>query len=61
MKNILVVEDESTMRKGLVQTLEEDGHRVAEAASAEQGLKIFNDNAIDIIVTDLLMPGMSGL
>lgn len=61
MPNILIVEDEPKMRRLLEISLGEDGHNVHTVQDAETGLKYFQREAVDLIVTDLKLPGMSGL
>jgi len=61
MPNILIVEDEPKMRRLLEITLGEDGHTVHIAPDAETGLKCFQREVIDLILTDLKLPGMNGL
>jgi DNA-binding NtrC family response regulator len=61
MSNILIVEDEPKMRRLLEISLGEDGHNVQTVQDAETGLKFLQRNGIDLIVTDLKLPGMNGL
>jgi len=61
MSNILIVEDEPRMRRLLEISLGEEGHTVHTAQDAEAGLKCFQREAIDLILTDLNLPGMNGL
>jgi DNA-binding NtrC family response regulator len=61
MPTILIVEDEPKMRRLLEITLGEDGHHVHTAADAETGLKCLRREPVDLVVTDLKLPGMSGL
>ncbi|HXB22219.1 MAG TPA: sigma-54 dependent transcriptional regulator [Candidatus Solibacter sp.] len=61
MPNILIVEDEPKMRRLLEISLGEDGHTVHIAAEAEAGLKCLRREVIDLVVTDLKLPGMNGL
>ncbi len=42
-------------------TLEFDGHTVLEASSGEEGLKMVRQHRPDLILLDVMMPGMSGL
>jgi PAS domain S-box-containing protein len=59
-KRILLVEDNELIRMTTSDMLEELGCSVFEAGSAEKALTILSDEQIDVIVTDLGLPGMSG-
>ena len=61
MPTILIVEDEPKMRRLLEISLAEDGHTVHTVQDAESGLKYFQRESADLIVTDLKLPGMNGL
>jgi DNA-binding NtrC family response regulator len=61
MANILIVEDEPRMRRLLEISLGEDGHNVQTAEDAEKGLASLRKNSVDLVVTDLKLPGMNGL
>src|SRR5215469_5290460 len=61
MPNILIVEDEPKMRRLMEISLAEDGHSVHTVQDAESGLKYFQRESTDLIVTDLKLPGMNGL
>jgi len=41
--------------------LEQAGHEVEEAADGESGLRLLDDHAIDLVVTDIIMPNIEGL
>lgn len=58
---ILVVDDEDTVRSVLSQVLTEDGYSVAEAASGEQALEVMYENTFELVISDIKMPGMTGL
>ena len=58
---ILVVDDEPQIRRSLQIGLEGKGYAVFTAARAEQALESIESHRPDVIVTDLLMPGMDGL
>jgi DNA-binding NtrC family response regulator len=58
---ILIVEDETKMRRLLELQLGEEGFAVHSAADAETGLQILVREKPDLVVTDLRLPGMSGL
>ena len=59
--NILVIDDEESMRAGCVQTLAEEGHRVQAVENGHLGLEMINKESFDVIVLDLKMPGMPGM
>jgi DNA-binding NtrC family response regulator len=59
--NILVAEDEELMRSILRQILSGEGYRVLTADSAETALEIFSGEEVDVVLTDIKMPGMDGL
>jgi CheY-like chemotaxis protein len=58
---ILVVDDDPSLRRVLQVQLEQDGYDVAVAASAQQTLSVLQLRHFDLVITDLKMPGMSGL
>lgn len=58
---ILVVEDEAKMRRLLELQLGEEGFSVHSAADAESGLQLLVREKPDLVVTDLRLPGMTGL
>lgn len=58
---ILVVDDEESVRMVLAQVLQEDGYSVTEAASAEQALELMNKETFCLVITDIVMPGMTGI
>lgn len=57
---ILIVEDDQDLREALVTTLELAKFRVREAANAEQALAKLAESPVDMVVSDVNMPGMSG-
>ena len=61
MPAILIVEDEAKMRRLLELNLGEDGFATFSAGDAEAGLKLVREHAIDLVLTDLKLPGMNGL
>lgn len=60
MARICVVEDDETIRALLVLQLRKDGHDVAEAHDGAVGLERITADRPHLVVTDLLMPVMSG-
>jgi CheY-like chemotaxis protein len=61
MKNILVVDDEPAVRSMIRNVLESDGYAVCEAVNGEAALRQLNGQPVDLIVTDLVMPGKNGI
>jgi len=58
---ILVIDDESAIRDSLKMTLEYDGYDVMLAATGEEGVKLVEREAPDLVFLDIKMPGMDGL
>ena len=61
MPTILIVEDEAKMRRLLELNLGDDGFTTLAAEDAESGLKLLRENHVDLVITDLKLPGMNGL
>jgi DNA-binding response OmpR family regulator len=59
-KAVLLVEDESNIRDTLRFNLSREGYRVSEAKTAEEALRSFRSVRPDIILLDVMLPGMSG-
>ena len=57
---ILIIDDERNIREGLGAALELDGYNVKLAENGEQGLALMEKGDIDLVITDLRMPGISG-
>ena len=58
--NILLVEDERSLRAMVSGYVRESGYQVYEAADANEALRISQDHSIDLLLTDIVMPGASG-
>jgi DNA-binding response OmpR family regulator len=58
---ILVVDDDHTVREVVVSYLRAAGHEVAEAVDGEQALQSMRDEPADLVVLDLMLPGIDGL
>ena len=61
MPTILVVDDSQTMRDNVKELLLKEGFDVVEAESGEQGLEMMGLHKVNLIISDLNMPGMDGL
>lgn len=59
-KTILVVEDEPVLREILIRTLKSGGYQVLEAERAEKAIELSRQRPIDLLLTDVRMPVMSG-
>jgi len=59
--SILVVDDERLIRESLYEILRIEGFKARMAASAEEALRVLAGQRIDLIVTDLKLPGTSGI
>ena len=59
--SILVVDDERAIQDTLAWCLENDGHGVRTAGSAEEAMAIMADQGFDLVISDIIMPGLSGV
>ncbi|MHB8783482.1 MAG: sigma-54-dependent transcriptional regulator [Desulfobacteria bacterium] len=60
-KRILIVDDDAPMRSFFCTVLGEEGYRLEEARNGTEGLAMLSASDFDLVVTDLRMPGLSGL
>jgi PAS domain S-box-containing protein len=60
MATILIVDDDADVRKFLAMVLQETGHRLLEAGDGVEGLQYVRTEHPDLVISDLLMPTMSG-
>src|SRR5262249_43702939 len=61
MSRILAIDDEDVIRMLVVEILESVGHEVIGATRAEHALDLLDDGEFDLVVSDVVMPGLSGL
>jgi DNA-binding response OmpR family regulator len=61
MKTILVVDDDANIRTLLQDDLTEEGYKVLTASNARDALKMVEQEALDLVILDIRMPGMDGL
>ncbi|WP_010533896.1 response regulator transcription factor [Brachybacterium squillarum] len=60
MTRILIVEDEESFSDPLSYSLRKEGYEVAVADDGTEGLRIFSAHGADLVLLDLMLPGMSG-
>ena len=61
MARILIIDDEPQIRSMLTLMLEREGYEVVEASDGVAGIKIYRQNPVDLIITDLIMPNKDGI
>ena len=61
MKTILIVDDEPNYLIVLTELLREEGYDVFTAQCGEEGLKVVKEIDLDLVITDMRMPGLGGL
>ncbi|MBQ2080719.1 MAG: response regulator, partial [Treponema sp.] len=57
---LLIIDDEKNIRDGLAANFEMEDYNVKTAATGEEGLSLIEKGDIDLVITDLRMPGISG-
>jgi YesN/AraC family two-component response regulator len=61
MKRILVVDDNQMMRKLIINLFNDQNFEFHEAEEGREGLEKMKQTAMDLIITDIIMPGMEGI
>lgn len=59
-KHVLIAEDDRNLQQGLVDLLEAEGYRVTTADNGRQALDAFQTETYNLLLLDVMMPGMSG-
>ncbi|MGE5679735.1 MAG: response regulator transcription factor, partial [Bacillota bacterium] len=59
-RKIVVIEDDISLRDNIEQLLEEFGYRVLSAEDGKKGIKIIKEILPDLIISDIMMPGIDG-
>ena len=59
--HILVVDDEGAIRYSISKTLQRVGYQVSAAASGEEALEMLGEQNFDVVLTDIRMPGLTGV
>ena len=60
MKKVLIVDDEKALRSALKDKLSQDEYDLLEASSGKECMKILETESVDLVILDIMMPGMSG-
>ncbi len=61
MPSILIVDDEKSIRVTLSEFLKKDGYHVITAENVQMAKQLLNENAIDVVLSDIIMPKDSGI
>ncbi|MGH7090925.1 MAG: response regulator [Stellaceae bacterium] len=61
MSNILVIDDNASVRKALMLMLESGGHSVLGAKDGAEGLRVFETEDPDLVLVDIIMPDKDGI
>lgn len=59
--NVLVVEDEESIRKFITINLDRNGFGVIEAATGEEAMEVLKEHAVRVVILDIMLPGIDGL
>src|SRR3954466_15570507 len=61
MSRILVIDDDTGVRESIARMLRQAGYTVQCASNGEEGLRLARDGSFDVVLSDMRMPGLSGL
>lgn len=61
LAQVLIIEDDAPIRRGVFDALESAGYSPVEAASGEQGLEQLRTAAFDLVLLDVVLPGQDGM
>ena len=59
-KTILIIEDDKFLRELIVQKLIKEGYKISEAVDGEDGIKKIKEEKPDLVLLDLILPGIDG-
>jgi len=60
MKKILIIEDDKFLRELIVKKLVKEGYEISEAVDGEEGIKKVKEEKPDLVLLDLILPGIDG-
>ena len=61
MARILVIDDDEQVLDMLYESLTREGYDVLKASNGEQGLRLYREKSVDLIITDIIMPEKEGI
>lgn len=61
MQNILLIEDEENLNRGISLKLKKEGYSVYSASTVTEGLGLFHNNKFDLVICDIGLPDGNGL
>jgi len=61
MAHVLVIDDDRTVLALVSNILEAHGHQVSTAQDGREGMKVFDKGHVELVVTDIVMPGQEGM
>jgi len=61
LARILVIDDDDQVRDVIRMILEKEGYTVDDACDGNEGVRVFRETGPDLVITDILMPGMGGV
>ncbi|MCD4737057.1 MAG: response regulator [Bacteroidales bacterium] len=61
MKQILIIDDEPQIRSLLTKMLKREGFNVIVASDGKEGMRLFNKEPADLVITDIIMPEKEGI
>ena len=59
--HILIVDDDLSIRDAMHEFVVISGYEASVASSAEEALEVLSGNVVEVVITDILLPGMDGL
>jgi DNA-binding NtrC family response regulator len=60
MASILIIDDDESIRSFLKERLVYEGFNVLTASDGKEGMNLFNNNQVDLVITDIIMPDKNG-
>lgn len=61
MARIVVIDDQEPIRRIIRRALEKENHEVLEAEDGEAGIRFLEGQTVDVVITDIFMPGLDGI